>query len=250
MTSDLVVERHGPVSKISINRPAKRNALTRAMYHGLIEAIEQAERDPHVNAIVLGGSSGNFTVGTDIQDLFADASDEPNLAIYNFIKTLVLCETPIVAAVEGVAAGVGTTLLFHCDLVYAAPGTTFRMPFVEFGLVPDAASTLLVPRRIGMLKATQLLLLGNRFGPEDAVELGIANEVVPTDSLFSHALRQAELLAAKPVPALRAARRLIRSDRDEILARLDAEMAAFRTLMQSEEGRTAFKAFLKRKVAA
>jgi len=141
-------------------------------------------------------------------------------------------------------------MLFHCDLVYVAPGATFVMPFIDTGLVPDACSTFLVPRRVGMVKAVQLMLLGEKFGSQEAVQLGIANEVVPSDSLFFHALKQAERLATRPLDALRAARRLMRGDRDEILERMEAEVAAFKAAMQTAEARAAFKVFLKRKAVA
>jgi enoyl-CoA hydratase/carnithine racemase len=250
MTSELVIERVGHVFKIVFNRPQKRNALTRTMFRGMIEAIREADDDRSVNAIVLCGSSGTFTVGSDILDFLTEVREGPDIAAFDFIKTLVLCDTPIVAAVEGIAAGIGTTMLLHCDLVYAAPGATFVMPFIDTGLVPDACSTFLVPRRVGMLKAVQLLLLGEKFGAQEAVQLGIANEVVRSDALFSHALRQAERLATRPLDALQAARRLMRGDRDEILRRMDAEVTAFKAALQTEEARTAFKAFLKRKAVA
>ncbi len=247
MTRELAIECHGHVSKISFNRPTKKNALTRTMFRGMIEAIREADDDRSVNAILLCGSSGTFTAGSDIHDFLNEVSEGPNIAAFDFIRTMVLCDTPIVAAVEGVAAGVGTTMLFHCDLVYVAPGVTFVMPFVDLGLVPDACSTFLLPRRVGMVKAVELLLLGEKFGSEEAVRFGIANEVVPSDSLFFHALKQAERLATRPLDALRAARRLMRGDRDEILGRFDAEVAAFKAAMETEEARAAFKAFLKRK---
>ncbi len=148
MSKDLLIEHHGHVAKIIFNRPTKRNALTRDMYRGMIDAIEEADRDDNVNAVLLCGSSGTFTVGTDILDFLTERREGPDLAVYDFVKTLALCDIPIVAAVEGVAAGIGTTMLLHCDLVYAAPGVTFRMPFVDLGLVPDAGSTLLVPQRV------------------------------------------------------------------------------------------------------
>jgi enoyl-CoA hydratase/carnithine racemase len=251
MAQDLIVERHGHVFKIIFNRPSKRNALTRAMFRGLIEAIEEADRDRGVNAIMLSGSSGIFSAGTDIPDFVAQMRAGPDLAVFDFVKAMVICDTPIVAAVEGLAVGLGTTMLFHCDLVYVAPGATFLMPFIDMGVVPDAGSTLLVPRRCGMARASELLLLGNRrFGSEDAVRFGIANAVVSADSLFSHAMRQAEHLATRPLDALRAARRLMRGDSGEIIAQMEAEREAFRAALETEEARAAFQTFLKSKTAA
>jgi enoyl-CoA hydratase/carnithine racemase len=251
MTKDLLVQRIGHVNKIVFNRPTKKNALTRAMFHGLIEAIEEADRDRNVKAILLCGSSGIFSAGTDIPDFLAEIHAGPDLAVFDFIKALALCDTPIVAAVEGLAVGLGTTMLLHCDLVYVAPGATFFMPFIDMGVVPDAGSTFLLPQRVGLARATELLLLGNRrFGSEDAVRFGIANAVVPVDSLFSHAIKQAEHLATRPLAALRAARRLMRGDRDRIVAQMEAELEAFKSTMETEESRLAFRAFLRNKAAA
>jgi enoyl-CoA hydratase/carnithine racemase len=251
MANDLLIERHGHVNKIVFNRPAKKNALTRAMFRSLVEAIEEADRSRSVNAILLCGSSGTFSAGTDIPDFLTEVHAGPDLAVFDFIKTLALCDTPIVAAVEGLAVGLGTTMLLHCDLVYVAPGATFLMPFIDMGVVPDAGSTFLLPQRVGMAKATELLLLGNRkFGSEEAVRFGIANAVVPVDSLFSHSIKQAEHLATRPLDALRAARRLMRGDRDKIVAQMEAEMEAFKTAVDTDEARAAFKSFLKRQTAA
>jgi enoyl-CoA hydratase/carnithine racemase len=251
MTNDLIVERHGHVFKIVFNRPSKRNALTRAMFRGLIEAIEEADRDRSVNAILLCGSSGTFSAGTDIPDFLTQVRAGPDLAVFDFIKAMVVCDTPLVAAVEGLAVGLGTTMLFHCDLVYVAPSATFLMPFIDMGVVPDAGSTLLVPRRVGRVMATELLLMGNRkFDSNEAVRLGIANAVIPADSLFSYSLRQAEHLATRPLDALRAARRLIRGDTAEIITRLEAEREAFRLALETQEARAAFESFLKRRATA
>jgi enoyl-CoA hydratase/carnithine racemase len=160
---------------------------------------------------------------------------------------LARCEMPLVAAIEGVAIGIGATMMLHCDLVYVAPGTVFRLPFVDLGLVPEAASSLLLPRRIGMAKAAEFLLLGESFGAEDAVRLGLANSIVPAPELREFALEKAGRLAAKPRAALAATRRLMRGDSHEILARIEEEARLFSVALRSSEAQTAFAAFLARR---
>jgi enoyl-CoA hydratase/carnithine racemase len=246
MSGHLKIERHGLVTKIIFNRREKKNALTAEMYRAMVAAVQEADRDNSINAVVFCGSAGTFTAGDDIHDFLAEVHAGRDFAGHEFLKTLALCDTPLVAAVEGLAIGVGTTMLFHCDLVYVAPGASFRMPFVDFGLVPTAGCSLIVPRRIGTAKAAELLLLGSKFGPKEAIDLGIANAIIPVDSLFSHAMKQATDMAGKPFDALRATRRLLRGDRAEIVARMEIEMQAFKQAMNSEESRAAFKAFLKR----
>ncbi len=150
------------------------------------------------------------------------------------------------AAVDGVAVGVGTTMLFHCDLIYASPSAKFRMPFVDLGLVPEAASSLLVPLRVGMAKATEMLMLGDAFNAEDALRLGVINAIVPAEKLVDHALEQATRLAAKPRNALAQTRRLLRGDRADVLKRIDDEIVLFTAALQSDEARAAFMAFLSR----
>jgi enoyl-CoA hydratase/carnithine racemase len=163
------------------------------------------------------------------------------------VRRLAELGTPLVAAVEGFAIGVGTTLLLHCDLVYAEPGATFRLPFVDLGLVPEAGSSLLLPRRVGLAKATEMLMLAEPFDAAEALRLGIVNAVVPPDALLAHALDRAARLAAKPREALRATRRLIRGDRAPLIAAIEAESAAFAAALASPAAREAFQSFLAKK---
>ena len=153
-------------------------------------------------------------------------------------------ETPLVAAVDGVAVGVGTTMLLHCDLVYAAPTALFRLPFVDLGLVPEAGSSLLLPRRVGLAKASELLLLAEPFDADEGFRIGLVNAVVPADRLFAHALEQAKKLAAKPRQAIAATRRLMRGNQAEILAAMERESIAFREALASPAAKAAFSAFL------
>jgi enoyl-CoA hydratase/carnithine racemase len=161
-----------------------------------------------------------------------------------FIKKIAVLSKPLVAAVEGVAVGVGTTLLFHCDLIYAAPTAKFRMPFVDLGLVPEAGSSLLAPARMGFAKACQYLLLADGFDADEAFRLGLVNAVVPSSDLANTAFNAARRLASKPVGALRATRRLIRGASADILAAIERELVAFREALTSADARVAFEAFL------
>ena len=243
MTEHVSVSRDGDVLVVRLNRPEKRNAMTRAMYDACVAAFAEADRDG-AGAVLVAGSGGAFMAGNDLADFLAAAERPDELSAFHFITALARLETPLVAAVAGVAVGVGTTMLLHCDLVYAAPTAMFRLPFVDLGLVPEAASSLLLPRRIGLAKASELLLLAEPFGPEEALRLGLVNAVVPAEELFAHALERAKKLAAKPREAIAATRRLIRGDRDEILAAMDRETMAFRKALASPAAKAAFAAFL------
>ncbi len=244
MTTDVIVAREDAVLRITMNRPAKKNALTGAMYKAMQDALERADRDEEIRAVLLTGTDGVFTAGNDIGDFLAGTRDAQGSPAMRFISTIALSDTPIVAAVEGNAVGVGTTMLFHCDLVYAAPSTKFRMPFVDLGLVPEAASSLTVPLRVGMAKASEWLLLGESFDAHEAHRCGVINAVVPAGELIDTARQAAIRLAAKPPQALAAARRLMRGDREAIRAQMARESEAFATALESSEAKAAFSAFL------
>jgi enoyl-CoA hydratase/carnithine racemase len=244
VNDSLLVSRDGAVLRLTLNRPDKKNALTGAMYRALGAALEDAAREPGIGAILVEGAGRNFTAGNDIADFVALAQSPDGFPALDFIRALARCDTPLVAAVDGVAIGVGTTMLFHCDLVYAAPAARFRMPFVDLGLVPEAGASLLVPQRVGLQKATEWLLLGEAFGAEEACHLGLVNSVVAGGELAEHALSRAHALAAKPRAALAATRRLIRGDQSALLAHIEEEARAFGVAMRSAEARAAFAAFL------
>lgn len=244
MTADALISTADGVMRITMNRSAKKNALTGPMYDAMTAAMEQADASDDIRAIVLEGSGGSFTAGNDLADFLATATrGEENRAGY-FIRKIATLDTPIVAAVDGVAVGVGTTLLFHCDLVYATPAAKFRMPFLDLGLVPEAASSILAPARFGMAKASQYILLAEAFGPQEAEALGLVNAVVAPDALADTAMEAARKLAAKPPAALRAARRLMRGDRKDIVAAMDRETVAFAEALRSDEAKAAFMSFL------
>lgn len=244
LSPNVKITRDGAVLCVTFDRPDKKNALNRAMYLAATQALRDAERDQSIGAVVFAGSGGLFTAGNDITD-FLEASAEPgDFPAFTFIKALAACETPLVAAIEGIAIGIGATMILHCDLVYVAPDASFRLPFVDLGLVPEAASSLLLPRRIGKAKASEFLLLGEAFGAEEAVRLGLANAIVPACELHEFAIEQAARLAAKPRAAIAATRRLMRGDLKEILARIEDEARLFSAAMRSDEACAAFAAFL------
>ena len=246
---DLITIRDAPggVRLVGFNRPEKKNALTGAMYDGLREALEQADASDAIGAVVFAGQPGVFCAGNDLADFLEGSRDSfTDAPVLHFIRQLARTRTPMVAAVDGIAVGIGTTLTLHCDLVYAGPGARFRMPFVELGLVPEAASSYLLPRRVGLLKATEMLLLSEAYDAGTAVGLGLANAVIPSDMLVEHALAQAARLAALPRGALAASRKLIRGDQDEVEAALEAEARAFEERLRSPEAQAAFQKFLGR----
>ncbi|MDB5643163.1 MAG: Enoyl-CoA hydratase/isomerase [Hyphomicrobiales bacterium] len=244
--NDVVVTRAEGVLTLRLVRTQKKNALTAAMYEAMMDAFRDAEGDADIGVIVIRGGDGVFTAGNDIADFIAAAQAPGDMAAWRFVEALARLETPLVAAIEGVAVGVGATLMLHCDLVYAAPQTRFHMPFVDLGLVPEAGSSLLLPQRIGMARASEMFLLGELFDAAQAHRLGLVNEVVPAETLYTHAQARAATLAAKPRAAVAATRRLLRGDRAELHAQMKREAEAFAQALKSGEAQKAFLAFMAR----
>jgi enoyl-CoA hydratase/carnithine racemase len=243
--SEIDISRAGAVLELTINRPAKKNALTNAMYRALIEGLDQAESDASIGAVLIRGAGGVFTAGNEIAD-FARIAQQggEEMAGVAFVRKIAGFSKPIVAAVEGLAVGVGCTLLLHCDLVYVTPDARFSLPFVNLGLLPEAGSSLLLPRRVGMARASAWLLLAESFDAHEALAAGLVNAIVANDALVGHAREKAAALAAKPRAALMQARAFLRGDRDEILARVDAELDAFREALKTPQAQAALAAFL------
>jgi enoyl-CoA hydratase/carnithine racemase len=240
---EIVVGRDGAVMRVEIDRPAKKNALSLAMYEVMTGALEEADADEEIGAVVVSGRGGVFTAGNDLEDFRAPIVDPREFPAQRFVRRLARIETPIVAAVAGEAVGVGTTMLFHCDLVYAAPSARFRAPFVDLGVVPEAGSTLLAPLRLGLAKASQLLLLCESFDAEEALRLGLVNALVEESRLEAAALDAARRLAAKPRTALRETRRLLRGDPAAVSERLEEEGRLFAAALSSPEFRARLEAF-------
>ncbi len=239
------------VQTIRFARPEKKNALTGPMYAAMNEALASGDASPAVVAHLFIGSGGIFTAGNDINDFLAEtqASGQLSGAVVQFIRSLPLVKKPMIAAVEGLAVGIGTTLLFHCDLVYAAPSAALVTPFLDLGIVPEAGSSLLAPMRMGYARAFELLILGEPLPAERAREAGIVNAVVPTAELEDTARNAARKLAAKPPGALAASRRLMRGDPAAVVARIDEEVRIFGDRLRSGEAREAFSAFLEKRRA-
>jgi enoyl-CoA hydratase/carnithine racemase len=249
MSNDLEISVRDGVQTIRFTRPDKKNALLSAMYVTMREALDRGDADPAVTAHLFIGSGGVFSAGNDIGEFMERAMGGGALdgPILNFIRNLPRIAKPVVAAVDGLAVGIGTTLLFHCDLVYATPAASLRTPFLDLGLVPEAGSSLLAPQRMGYARAFELLVLGEPFSAERAREAGIVNAVVPADQLEATALAACHRLARKAPEALRLSRRLLRGDPAPIAARVDEEAAIFGALLASPEAREAFTAFLQKR---
>jgi enoyl-CoA hydratase/carnithine racemase len=231
---------------ITIDRPERRNALDRATYAGLAAAFDAAGAHESVRAVVLTGAGSCFTAGNDLKD-FQDVvtdGDSPGLA---FLKALRGCSKPVVAAVEGHAVGIGTTLLLHCDLAYAGDDARFRLPFTALGLSPEGASSYLLPLIVGTKRAAELLMLGEPFGAGEAVAAGLVNAAVPQGAALETALTRARALAALPPASIAATKRALRRGHDDSVARALAEEAeVFHALRRRPEAQAAFAAFLRR----
>lgn len=246
--SDLVlVSDDGPVRMIRMNRPDKKNALTMAMYDAMAAAIETAPA-ANVRCLVIGGAPTVFCAGNDIGD-FLQAATGGGLGapILRFLYALARNETPLVAAVQGNAVGVGTTMLMHCDHVVASTEARFSTPFVSLGLVPEAASSLIAPRLMGHARAFSLLVMGKPLNAGQAKAAGLIDTVAAPDAVEAEAMKTAGEIAALPPQAVLASRRLMRGSADEIVARIDAEAVEFKARLQSAEAQAAFTAFMSRK---
>ncbi len=244
--ADIEISRVDRVQILRLTRSAKRNALTAAMYAALSEALLAGDSANDVAVHVILGSDGVFSAGNDLRDFLnaADGAEGPGNEVLRFIRLLPLVGKPLIAGVDGLAIGIGTTLLLHCDLVYASERAQFSTPFLNLGLVPEAASSLLMPQRRGYARAFDMLVLGSVFSAEDAKAAGLVNAVVPSSDLEPTVLDAARRLAEKPPEALAAARRLMRSDVTAILKCMDDEAEAFKQRLASPEARSAFAAFL------
>ena len=240
------------VATIEIARPEKKNALTMAMYQAMATALDAAGTDASVRAVLITGQPGVFTSGNDIEDFMSrppgQGSEGLDSPVFRFMKALLACDKPVVAAVTGAAIGIGTTLLLHCDLVYVADDARLAMPFVSLGLVPEFASSLLVPQLMGHRRAAEKLLLGDPFTAEQAVECGIANAVLPAAEVVNHARRVAERFNGLPPGAVREAKQLLRGpQREQIEATIRVEGALFAKRLRSPEATEAFQAFFQKR---
>ena len=245
MSEHVRVEREGDVLAITLSRPDRRNAITVAMYAALANAIESAANDDDLRLITLRGEGQDFTAGNDLGDFMAELPrDGSDIPVWRLLRVLAKNQVPIVASVQGNAVGIGTTMLFHCDLVIAEEGTRFLMPFVDLGLVPEAASSLLLPDLAGRRRAAKYLLLGEPFGATEALAIGLVSHVAPAGQLDAVTGKIVAALRAKPKQALQLTQGLLRRGQsDRVIERMELENGHFSERLTSVEVREAISAF-------
>jgi enoyl-CoA hydratase/carnithine racemase len=247
MAEHIVVSVQDRILTLRLDRPEKKNALTRGMYLGMIEALKQAETDSNIRVVLITGTDACFTAGNDLMD-FANAKPGETSPAILYLQTLASAQKPVMAAVAGVAVGIGTTMLLHCDLVYAAPDARFQLPFVNLGLCPEAGSSALLPSLVGHRRAAELLYFGEPFNADAARDLGIVNAVVDSNELISATAAKARQLAEKPPSALRTTKALLKRGSAAIIAEAMAkETEQFAALLQGPEAREAMMAFMQRR---
>jgi enoyl-CoA hydratase/carnithine racemase len=251
LSEHIKIERRGAVQVIRLDRPEKKNAITRAMYVAMTEALKAGDDDPAVRCNVFLGVPGAFSAGNDLADFLAYSTEgKHGSEAFELLEALARAEKPIVSGVDGIAVGVGTTLHFHCDLTFATPRTFFHAPFVDLGLTPEAGSSLIAPLLMGRQQAFALLGLGEPFSAERAKACGLIYEIVGEGELEKAVFQAAERVAAKPPEALRIARDLMRGDREDLVARIREESRLFAVRLTSDEAKAAFQAFMARKKPA
>ncbi|MDP2370638.1 enoyl-CoA hydratase [Rhodoferax sp.] len=243
--NEILSDNAAGVMTITLNRIDKKNAITAAMYGALADALAQAEADTSVRAIVLQGHETVFCAGNDIADFLDNPPATPESPVFRFLRAISTCAKPLLAGVCGPAVGIGTTLLFHCDLVYAGDNAAFSMPFVNLGLCPEAASSILAPQLMGYQRAAAALLLGEPFMAEAALEMGLISRIVPPGEVNALAQQQARKLASKPLSALVATKRLMKQAQASAIAqRIAEEGVIFGRMLSEPAAREAFGAFM------
>ena len=246
MTDAIELQREGGLLTLRLNRPDKKNALTRAMYARLADALSEADGDPEINAVMICGSSECFTAGNDIADFLQQPPRDLDSPVFRFMRSLVQCRKPVVAAVAGAAVGIGTTMLLHCDLVYVSRDARLRMPFVNLGLCPEFGSSLILPRLLGQAKAAELLLLGEGFSGEQAADWGIASAALGDGVATLAKAREAALRFSQLAPeAVQVSKRLMKAPgREQLRQVIEQEGVEFTRRLQSPEAIAALSGFL------
>jgi enoyl-CoA hydratase/carnithine racemase len=246
--ADIVTEHSGSILRVQLNRPAKRNAMTSAMYVALAGILNEAANDENTRVVLWHGAGDSFCAGNDIEDFLKNPPGPGESPQARLMEALVNFDKPLVAAVLGAAIGGGTTMLLHCDFIYAGESTKFQMPFINLAVVPEFGSSCAVPARIGHVHAAELILLGASFDAKRAAELGLVNEVVSDKDVLARATETAGKLATKPAAALQASKRLIKQPfREQIKAAMKAENEEFSVQVRSEDAKEAFTAFLEKR---
>lgn len=245
---DILTSTANGVLTIEFNRPGRKNAITAAMYQTMVDVLEQAENDAAVRVIVFVGKPDIFTAGNDLEDFLNHPPRDNDSPVIRFLWCISHAAKPMIAAVAGPAVGVGTTLLLHCDLVYATDQARFSLPFTQLGLCPEAASSLLLPRLAGYQRAAEKLLLGEPFDAQEACSMGLVNQVLPADTLLDTVYKQAARLVALPVSSLRVTKQLMKQGlMADVEQRILDEADQFRLMLNAPEAREAFTAFLARR---
>ncbi len=248
MSQQVEISRKGKVQIIRMNRPDKKNALTRDMYQIMTEALATGDVDSDIHCHLMLGHRDVFTSGNDIADFMMAAQGGAGLGdqVLSFLRAIINVQKPLLAGVEGLAIGVGTTLLFHCDMAIAAPQARFKTPFLDLGLLPEAASTLIGPAAMGYKKAFALLAMGESLSGKEALEAGLVSELSGEDDLEQRALEMAERVASRPPEAMAITRKLMRGERKPLIDRMEEEAALFGERLKSKEAQEAFLAFMNR----
>lgn len=234
------------VMHIELHRLDKKNALTVEMYIAIEQAFKEAKASDDVKVILFKGGKNCFCAGNDIADFLDDSAFLSDAPIVTFLHELASIDKPIIAAVSGPAVGIGTTLLLHCDLVYATQKTLFSLPFVNLGVSPEAGSSYLLPKQVGRVRSAELLLLGEPFDAQKAKEFGLINEIVDEEHYWDYAQAVAEKLANKPAQALKAAKKLSLQEQEKVHQVIDVEIAEFVKLLKTDDAKAIFKKFLER----
>ena len=246
--NEILIDSSAGVMTITLNRVDKKNSITSAMYAAMADALMQAESDAAVRALVFQGHETIFSAGNDIGDFLNAPISTQDSPVFRFLRGISTFPKPVLAAVCGPAVGIGTTLLFHCDLVYAGDNAAFSMPFVNLGLCPEAASSYLAPQLMGYGRAAEALLLGEPFMAEAALEMGLISRIVPPSEAAALAQRQAQKLAAKPLTSLIETKRLMKKGQARMVAeRMVEEGASFGRLLREPAAREAFAAFMEKR---
>jgi enoyl-CoA hydratase/carnithine racemase len=246
--SDIITELSGSILQVTLNRPAKKNAMTSAMYLTMADVLNRALQDDQIRVVLWGGAGDSFCAGNDIEDFLKNPLGPGESPQWSLMAAFLNFDKPIVAAVHGTAIGGGTTMLTHCDFVYAAESAKFKMPFIDLGLTAEFGTSASIPARVGYLRAAELILAGQSFDAKRAQELGFVSRVVPEDKLLQTATETARLLSEKPADALRTCKRLmIDATRTQIQATMRAENEAFSRLLRSADAKEALAAFLQKR---
>jgi enoyl-CoA hydratase/carnithine racemase len=249
--NELLTERSDSILKVQFNRPTKKNAMTMAMYTGLADLLNDADKDDKVNVVLVYGAGDSFSAGNDLEDFMKNPPGSGDSPQARLINALIGFGKPLVAAVHGVAIGGGTTILTHFDFVYAAESARFQIPFINLALVPEFGSSFSLPRQIGYLQAAELILLGGAFNAARASELGLVTAVVPDTTVLAKATETAEALARKPAVALRSCKDLMKRPlREQLELAVDREMQEFAVRVRSAETKEAIAAFFGKRAKA